>query len=315
MAGFSPTDAALEGFRITRERPRVFLAWILFSFLVSAAGVVVTLWMPEEARGALDSLSSDEPPDPEAFLDILALLAPFLLYGLAVQRTLDAAVYRYLLRPTREKFGCLAFGADEMRLMMLRLIFVVLAVLYVFVAQIVVGVVAFALSLISQGLMVFAASIGELISFGVLFYLAVRMSLASVITFDRRKLSILESWTATRGQFWPLFGAYLLALCCALVLGIVAFVLFTSLAGIVLVATGGSLADLQGIIQPENATLGTYLNPFVVAYMVVGSIFTAIYSAVIAAPGGFAYRALRDGASGAGAGPSADPVAPAADIA
>jgi hypothetical protein len=293
MAGFSPTDAALEGFRITRERPRVFLAWIVFSFVVSAAGVVLTLLMPDEATRALESLGTDDPPDPQAFLDILAILAPLLLYGLAVQRTLDAAVYRLMLRPTRERVGCLAFGADEMRLMVLRLIYVVLAVLYVFVAQIVIGLVAFAASALGQSAMLFVASVGELFSLGLLLYVAVRLSLSSVITFDRRKLSIRASWTVTRGQVWPLLGAYVLALSCAVVLGLLALVLFTSVAGIVLVATGGSLADLKGIIQPEDISLKTYLNPFVIAYMLVGSVFTAVYSAVIPAPGGFAYRQLR----------------------
>src|SRR6185437_7933517 len=35
MATFSPTDAALEGFRITRERPRVMLIWSLANLVVS----------------------------------------------------------------------------------------------------------------------------------------------------------------------------------------------------------------------------------------------------------------------------------------
>jgi len=46
------------------------------------------------------------------------------------------------------------------------------------------------------------------------------------------------------------------------------------------------------VFQPDVATIRTYLNPFMIAYMVVGAIFTAVYYAVIAAPGAWAYRGL-----------------------
>ena len=93
MTGFSATDAALEGFRITRERPRALLAWTLFCFAVSVASVLITLLMPPEARDALESLQSDpsQTPTPEALLKTLTILSPVLLFGLAVQCVMAAA--------------------------------------------------------------------------------------------------------------------------------------------------------------------------------------------------------------------------------
>jgi hypothetical protein len=120
----------------------------------------------------------------------------------------------------------------------------------------------------------------------------VRMSLAPVITFDRGRLAILDSWTVTHGQFWRLLGSYVLAISCVVVMSVLAIVLFMMLAGIVTVLTGGSLADLGRIFQPDETKLDSYLNPFMVGYLVVSSIFTAIYYAVIAAPGAWAYREL-----------------------
>src|SRR5215212_6777111 len=128
MAGFSATDAALEGFRVTRERPKALLAWTVFTFIVSVSGALITLNMPQEARAALESLSSEETPDPSALLQALADLAPLLIFGLAVQRLMDAAVYRVVLRPEDQRFSYLRLGPDELRLMALRLIFMVLAV-------------------------------------------------------------------------------------------------------------------------------------------------------------------------------------------
>lgn len=292
MAGFSATDAALEGFRITRERPKALLAWTLFSLVVSIIGAAITLSLPPEARKALESLSSDETPDAGALLEALAMLSPILLFGLAIQRVMDAAVFRIILKPDDERLEYLRLGADELRLMALRLIYLVLAVVLIALVQFVIALIAFAMSAFGQSAMVFVGSVGELFSIGVLFYVAVRMSLASVITFERRKLSIVESWAATRHKFWPLVGAYLLALCCVIVVAILALVVFSSVAAVVLIATGGSPADLGSIIQPENVTWRTYLNPYVAAYMVVSSLFTAIYYAVIAAPGAYAYREL-----------------------
>jgi hypothetical protein len=91
-----------------------------------------------------------------------------------------------------------------------------------------------------------------------------------------------------------MLGAYFLAGCCIFATGIAVMVLFVSIAGVALITTGGSLADLGTIMQPKEVTLQSYLNPYVVAYTLIGCVFTAIYSAVIAAPGAFVYQALKE---------------------
>ena len=294
MTGFSATDAALEGFRITRERPKALFAWTAFCFAVSVAGVLITVNMPAEARAALASLQSDpsQTPDITALLEALAILSPMLLFGLAVQCIMAAAVYRIILRPGDERFSYLRLGKDELRLMALTVIYLVLGVMLLAAMQIAIGIVAFAASLLGQAAMAFVFSAAELFTFGVFVYVGVRMSLAPVITFDRGRLAILDSWTVTHGQFWRLFGAYLLAICCVFVVAILVMMLFLLISMIVMLSMGGTIADLTDIIQPDDTTLRSYLNPFMIAYMVVGSLFTAIYYAVIAAPGAMAYREL-----------------------
>jgi hypothetical protein len=61
---------------------------------------------------------------------------------------------------------------------------------------------------------------------------------------------------------------------------------------IVTLAMGGTVAELMRIFQPDETTMRTYLNPFMIAYMAVGGLFTAIYYAVVAAPGAIAYQKL-----------------------
>jgi hypothetical protein len=293
MTGFSATDAALEGFRITRERPKALLAWTAFSFLVSVASVLISVSMPAETRSALQNLQGADDLDATTLLEMLAVASPILIFGLIVQCVMAAGVYRIILRPTDEGIlHYLRLGKDELRLAALTLIYIVLGMMMLAAVQIAILIVAVLASALGSGAMNFVGTVAEIFTLGVFAYVAVRMSLAPVITFDRQRLAILDSWAVTHGQFWRLLGTYLLAICCLIVVAMLMLVLFVAVSMIVMLAMGGSVSDLTKIFQPDETTLRSYLNPFMIAYMLVGSLFTAIYYAVIAAPGAVAYREL-----------------------
>ena len=298
MTAISATDAALEGFRITRERPRVVLGWAAFLLVTNLVGALITLALPEEARGALAKIASQTTPDPKELLDAMTAVAPLLLVGLVAQRMMDAAVYRLMLRPGQGGFAFLRLGPDEIRLTMLRLIFLALAIVFIAVVQFGIVILGFTASAFGQTASIFVASVAELVSWGVFLMLAVRLSFASVITFDTGKLSIFASWSLTRGHFWRILGAQVLALCCVAVLGILVFVIFSSVSGAILILNGGSVADLSKVMQAESVSLRNYLNPYVLAWSLIGVLFTTIYSAVVAAPGAYIYRALQRGEAG-----------------
>jgi hypothetical protein len=69
-------------------------------------------------------------------------------------------------------------------------------------------------------------------------------------------------------------------------------VVFTGVAGVVVLLTGGQLSDIRGIFNADETSLRSYLSIGVIAYTVVSSVFSALYNAVIAAPGAVAYRHL-----------------------
>lgn len=294
MSSFSPSEAGLEGFRVTRENPRAFARWAFFSFAVSVLGAVVTVNMPAEVRDALQTLNAKETPDAGVLLRALVSVAPLMGLGLLIQCMMGAAVYRIILRHDDARFGYLRLGADELRLVALTLIYFVLAVICFAAGLLAAALLAAAASFAGTGAAMVVGGVAELLVMGLAVYVAVRLSLAPVITFDRRRLAVFQSWALTRGRFWPLLGAYVLALACMVVVALLAVVVFTFLAGAVMLALGGEM-DMSAIFNPDDTSLATYFNPLMVAYMVMGSVITALYYAVIAAPGAVVYQHLIDG--------------------
>jgi len=292
MSGFSASEAALEGFRITRENPRAFGAWVAVSFAISVLGAIVTVLMPPEVRHALETLRADETPDMARLLDALIAVAPILVLGLAIQCVMAAAVYRLIFRHDDTRFGYLRLGMDELRLMGLTLIYIALFMLLLVGVTMGAAIIAALAAFAGQTAAIFMGGVAELFSLGLVVFVLVRLSLAPVATFAERRLAVFESWSLTRGHFWRLFGAYVLALACVVVVGILAMVVFTGVAGVVVLLTGGQLADLSGIFKPDETSIRTYFNPGLIAYMIVGSVFSALYYAVIAAPGAVAYQHL-----------------------
>ena len=292
MSGFKPADAALEGFRITRENPRAFGAWVIVSFLVSVVASVSTVFMPAEVRHGLETMSASETPTASQFLDALILVAPILFLGLAVQCVMAAAVYRLIFRHDDTRFGYLRLGADEIRLMGLTLLYVGLTIVLVVGLTIASAIVTALASVAGGAAEAFVGAATSLFSAGLVIFVLVRLSLAPVATFAERRLAIFESWRLTQGQFRRLLGAYALALACIAVIGFLLIVVFTGVAGVVVLLTGGQLADIRGIFNADETSLRSYLSIGVLAYTVVSSVFSALYNAVIAAPGAVAYQNL-----------------------
>jgi uncharacterized membrane protein YidH (DUF202 family) len=292
MPGFQPADAGLEGFRITRENPRAFLAWVGASFVVSVLAPVITAFMPASVKHGLETITANETPTASQLLDALIVVAPVLVLGLAIQCVMAAAVYRLIFRHDDTRFGYLRLGADELRLMGLTVIYIGLItglLVGVTMASAVVTAVASVAGTMVAG---FVGAVTSLFSIGLVIFVLVRLSLAPVATFAERRLAIFESWGLTRGVFWPLLGAYVLALACIVVIGFLIIVVFSGVAGAVILAGGGELSDVGAMLNPRDSSLKSYFSVGLIAYMVVSSVFSALYNAVIAAPGAVVYQQL-----------------------
>jgi hypothetical protein len=292
MVPFSATEAGLEGFRITRENPRAFALWAIFSFAISVLGAIVTVSMPAEVRSALQTLSSEQTPTAQELGDALIATAPLLLFGLTVQCVMAAAVYRIIFRHDDARFGYLRLGMDELRLMAFTILFLLLVIGLLVGVTLGAGLVMAVVSAISASAAMVAGGVVELFAIGLVAYVLVRLSLGPVITFAERRITMFESWRVTRHQFWPLFLAYALAVFGIFLIMIVTMVLFIAVSMIVIKLTGGQVSDITALFNPDETSYSAYFNPGMLAYMVVGSVMTALWYAVIAAPGAWAYLKL-----------------------
>jgi hypothetical protein len=113
-------------------------------------------------------------------------------------------------------------------------------------------------------------------------YPAVRLSLAPAMTLADGRVSFLRAWALTKGLFWPLLGAYVIALAIAGVLGLA-------------VSVPVSIA-LKIAGAPAGPTVFSSLRdlatPVTFAVFVISSLLSALLSVVITAPIASAFRQI-----------------------
>ncbi|MGH6998144.1 MAG: hypothetical protein ACREEO_08105 [Phenylobacterium sp.] len=294
MSAFSATDAAFEGFRLTRERPRTVLVWAMLCFLVSICSAIYLTTVGREASAALEAGPAETLA---ALVDMLVVLFPMLVFGLLIQCLMAAAVYRVTLRPDDRGFAYLKLSMDEVRLILLSVVYFFLLLGALIGAVLAAGIVAGLVMLLAgQGAGALMGVVIEFFIFGVLFYAAVRLSLAPAITFAEHRLAIFDSWRLTKGQFWKLTGAYTLAICGIIAMSLLVLVI---LAAAVAIAKGGDLQAAGRMFSPDSTSVQSYFTLTTVLYLLVSGWLTAIYYAVVIAPAAVAYRGLTKAAAAA----------------
>ncbi|MDP1643609.1 MAG: hypothetical protein Q8L59_15655 [Phenylobacterium sp.] len=291
MTTLSPGDAAFEGFRLTQEHPRVTLIWALFHLLVSFVTATALILLGGDVLMQSESAAEMSPAELAVFMrEILPtymILAPI---GLVVMSVAAAAVYRLQLRPEEAAHsGHLRFGADEVRLIILTVIYYLMTIGGVLALSLLAAIAAGVASLAGQGAMATVGAAMMLFFAGLWLFVLVRLSLAPVLTFDQRRLVVFGSWSLTRGHFWRLLGTYALALVTILVVSLLAIVIFAALAGIITVAAGGGLDEVGEVFQPDFSSFGAYISAQTLLYLVFNAGLTAIFYPAVLTPQVVAY--------------------------
>jgi hypothetical protein len=291
MAGFSATEAAFEGFRLTREHPRAVLAWMFAYFIFTLGLDLITITWAGPDLASLRALSQAASPDTNALLRTFAKLAPYVLFTVVVRvvffAVLNCAIYRAVLRPYERGLAYFQLGADEFRMMGLYIVLFVLWLFAIFAVAFVGGVAAGTLG-VSGGAA--GAFIGFLVGAGA-FCLAisvgVRLSLAAPMTFDQHRITVFRSWSFTRGSFWPLVGAYFMLLCLLVViLMLVSIIVFA-----VVTATGGSV-DALARLEANSGSVGAFLTIPTLLSEALGAALVISYFILVLSPAAIAYQGL-----------------------
>ena len=132
MSDFSATDVAFSGFRFVRERPRTIAIWSGIQLVISLVlgGLLISVMGPALAQ--LQGFGRQQPTDPAAAMAMFSLLLPMLALavpvGLVFYGMIYATVDRAALRPDQESMGYIRFGGDELRQMLLVLLWVVMLI-------------------------------------------------------------------------------------------------------------------------------------------------------------------------------------------
>ena len=291
---FSATDAALSGFRLVREHLKTVVIWAVLMTIASLIVSVATIKLAGPQMAAMMELSAEPSTDPQATLKAMEGMGPLFLfsavYSLVIYSILLTGVNRLVLRPQDSGSASLRIGADELRqaavLILVNLILLAAYFGLVIVAGVVIGIgvaIGGAPIGVILGVVLFAGVLAAML------FLAVRLSFAGVLTFDTRKVSIRDSWALTKGQFWPLFGAYFVAL----VLAVVVYALLLVIIAVVGATLGGGLSAMADAFNPDMSSLQSFFTPAGIVRTAFSGVLSILVLLIVFAPAPTIYAQLK----------------------
>jgi hypothetical protein len=222
-----------------------------------------------------------------ASIQSTALLFDIIYYPIAIAfgTMFYCGVYRAVLRPKEGGFAYLKFGADEWRIILLMIIFVIAAMVIFFVGIILIGLLMAALG----GLGSFA-TLARILLFVALvcayFWVAVRLCLVVPFTFGERKIDIGAAWRLTGGNFWRLLGMTLLIV-------LMWFGIILACVLVMLIPFGGMIAAMAGGHSPSfNAGAGGMMFLGLLLGLAMLVVLPTLFTVMLGAPYAEAYRQL-----------------------
>lgn len=296
---FSATDAAFEGFRLVRRNPLALVAWTLLyavltlTALFSLSGMVGALeaWSVQaEALEGVDKPSLEQVMAvASGFGAIMAQVAWLLPVSLVVGAMLGAAVTRGVLKPSGDRFGYLRLGMDELRVLVVTFVLGLVMCFGAVIAFIALGVLIAATKTAGDGPAVIAGVVGTLALIAFFIWVSVRLSLAVPITVAEKRFAFFDSFSLTKGRFWPLLGMAVIA---------VVMTLLVELLSSMVVLPLGVMSGLQswtfGAEQDPEAVRAALniSNPWVIGHAIVEAIVAALKVGILYAPFAAAYLGI-----------------------
>ena len=299
MRKFSIAEAGFSGYRLLASKPGLAVAWLLFSLVVAVVSIAALVWMAGPQMTTLRQIQEAGPgsADPATMMELSRQIMGYNLFSMVftwfVGAISFAAVARAMLGRGNAAVGYLGFGGDELRLLVTTLVtgllLTVLAVVTVVVAVIAlaVGAGAGALrgGLANAGSAALPALVIGLVGFAAVVFLAIKLSLAPAQTVTDKGIRIFSSWTLTKGNFWPILGAYVLALLPVVVGWAISIAVLAAVNPHP--AAGGGLQAFLRSLQPDVSSMGAAFQPAYLVSYLVGAVVRTLSMAGLVAPGVF----------------------------
>jgi hypothetical protein len=288
MARLSPTEAVFAGFRFARERPAALLIWSAYYLVVLAVTLFAVFNLAGDKLLQLVALQRSGAADPGPILAIMDEIAPALGFAVLLLTVfgtvLRTAVLRAYLEPGPHPWGGLRFGGDELRVLGAYAFLMLTLFCGVTTVSLFTGLAA----AVNPAL----AALAMIVGLAALAGLAVRLSLAPVVAYTEKRISLRRSWELTKGGFWRLLGAYVLLVAVAGVILVVMLVLFSALMGVAATASGGGIGDVGLALRRQYEGLNPILIGLDVLLNVVQVWLSVVFLAAGLGVGVSAYRAF-----------------------
>jgi hypothetical protein len=293
MPNFSPTDAAFEGFRFTRERPGAVASWAATTFGFNLASGLLGALIGGSKLADLQALTRDRAFDLATGAELLWQAAPALVVTSLVNLLGVAVIYPSALRAFLgiDRSVSFRFGQDERRLVILLFGMGVIYFAASALAGVIFGFVENIVIALDGDLADTASLVGAVAVVVSPLVVIVRLSLAPVIAVDRKRISLKESWVSTKGHFWPLAGSLLLSIGLYVIVGFVAMMLVATLVKLASIGTGGAISGPSALTNAELTTLKDILAPAVIFSQIVAAIAVALALPIVFGPLVRAYQA------------------------
>ncbi|NJR20593.1 MAG: hypothetical protein HC777_03475 [Hyphomonadaceae bacterium] len=276
QANFSPSDAALSAFELAKRQPQFVLRFCIIYALVTMVGIAIM-----SAMGVGPALLEYQElarrgaqVDPARLMETLAPAYPGLIaafcFNLVAGAVCTAMGLRKAVHDRDDGIFGLQFGGDEVRLL----------VASVVVSVILFGVI-FGLTVLGSFIAMGNIAAAILIVFGALIVammIGTRLSLFGVITIAKGQISIVDSWTYTKGKVLRFMGAFLLWGIVALIFSVVFGVIGSLLAGALGAQITSNIPGSLALFLTPGWLLYALMSGLVSGFSILGFICIGSYA-------------------------------------